>query len=81
MLLDAVARPRLQLLQIPAGLGHPDDGHGEVPAPGHRLQGGEDLLVGEVSGGAEEDEGVGVQARPSRALGGSAGFSRWPPNS
>src|SRR5262249_59871874 len=39
-----------------------------------RLQRGEDLLVGEVTRRAEEDEGV-------RARGGHDFFSAWPPNS
>jgi len=27
--------------------------------PGHRLKGGKDLLIGQIAGGAEEDERVG----------------------
>src|SRR6185369_17710992 len=51
-----------------------DDGHVEVAAACHRLQGGEDLLVREVAGRAEKDEGVGTR-------GGHDFFSTWPPNS
>src|SRR4029077_8188936 len=45
MLLEAVARTRLQLVEIPAGLGHTDDGHVEIAALEHRLQRRKDLLV------------------------------------
>ena len=38
VLLDAVLRPRAQLVERPAGLGHADDRHVEVAALGHRLQ-------------------------------------------
>ena len=83
VLLEAVARPRLELVEVPAGLGDADDRHVEVAALHHRLQRREDLLVGEVAGGAEEDERVGVRvahrARPLASL--AAGFSTWPPNS
>src|SRR5262245_25155804 len=76
-----VAGPRLKLLEIPPRLRHPDDRDGEIAVPRHGLQGREDLLVGEVAGGPEEDEGVGVRRRHHAPLAGSAGFSRWPPNS
>ena len=44
VLLDAVARARPQLLEIPPGLGHADHRHVELPSPGQRLQGRKDLL-------------------------------------
>ena len=59
MLLDAVAGAAAELLERPARLGDADDRHVEAAAPDHRLQRREDLLVGEVAGGAEEDERVG----------------------
>src|SRR6266545_874328 len=67
-------RPLDELRPGPARLGHPH--HREVqPAPAHqRLQGREDLLVGQVSGGAEEDEGVGW-----RSIRRFHFFSTWPP--
>src|SRR5262249_40171800 len=74
----AVARAGPHLVESPPRLRHTDDGHVEVAAARHRLQGREDLLVGEVAGGAEEDEGVG--ARGGRTLR-HGFFSAWPPNS
>ena len=81
--LDAVARPRLELVEGPAGLGHADDRHVQVAALHHRLQRREDLLVRQIAGGAEEDQGVGVGfahgVSPfARYL--PADFSRCPPN-
>ena len=38
VLLEAVARPRLELVELPAGLGHADHGHVEVAPLEHRLQ-------------------------------------------
>src|SRR5262249_5618723 len=58
VLLDAGARPLLQALERPAAARDPDDRHVEVTATRHRVQRREDLLVGEVAGGAEEDERV-----------------------
>ena len=52
----------LQLLEVPAALGHADDRHIEVAALDHRLQRREDLLVRQIAGGAEEDQGVGVSS-------------------
>jgi hypothetical protein len=46
------------LVEIPAGLGHTDHRHVEAAAFQHRLQRVEDLLVGQVARGAEEDQGV-----------------------
>src|SRR5262245_38514766 len=47
VLLDAVASARAKLLERPAGAGHPDDGHIQVASASHRVEGREDLLVGE----------------------------------
>ena len=60
MLLQALAAPGPELIEGPAGLGHADHRHVEVAALDHRLQRREDLLVGEIARGAEEDAGVGV---------------------
>ena len=79
VLLDALAGARPELLVRPVRPCDPDDGHLEMSAPFHRVESGENLLVDEVAGGPEEDEGVGV-----RNVHGStahfADFSRWPPN-
>src|SRR5439155_697290 len=70
MLLDAVARAGAKLVQAPSCLGDADDRHVEVTALRHRLQGGKDLLVGEIARGAEEHEGIRLdvahRASPSR---------------
>src|SRR5215471_2901656 len=60
MLLDAVTRARLQLIEIPTRLRNPDDRRVEMAALHHRLQRREDLLVGEISGGAKKDQRVRV---------------------
>jgi hypothetical protein len=70
VLLETVAGASLQLIQIPACLGHTDHGNIEVPALQHRLQRREDLLVRQVAGGAEEDQriGMGVAHRMSLSV-------------
>ena len=60
-------RARPELIEVPARLRHADDRHVEVTVPDHRLQRREDLLVRQVAGGAEEDEGVRME-RPSCCL-------------
>src|SRR5262249_3494490 len=86
---EAVLGASAELVQRPARFGDADDGDVEITAPDHFLQGGEDLFVGEVAGGAEEDEGVGKRRVLRRIVAGggvrggcSAHFcSTWPPNS
>ena len=84
VLLDALLRPRAQLVEGPAGLGHADDRHVEVAALGHRLQRREDLLVGQIAGRAEEHERVGMcvahRCPCAHADHFVAAFSTWPPN-
>ena len=58
----------LQLFQVPARLGDADDRDVEPLVAHEGLKGREDLLVGEIAGRAEEDEGVG------------AGELAWPPS-
>ena len=60
VLLDALLRPRAQLVERPAGLGHADDRHVETATLGHRLQRGEDLLVGQIARRPEKHERVGM---------------------
>src|SRR5262249_35538814 len=62
VLLEAVLGTGLEPFEVPAGLGHADHRDVEVATLDHRLQGREDLLVREVSGCAEEDERVGMNA-------------------
>src|SRR5207245_7323753 len=57
--LDAVPGTFAKRLDAPARGGHPDYRHVEPPPLGHGVKRGEDLLVGEVTGGPEEHEGVG----------------------
>ena len=61
--LQAVVRAGLKLFEVPTGFGHADDRHVEVAALHHRLQRREDLLVGQIAGGAEKDQGVGMGIR------------------
>ena len=60
VLLEAVAGPCPEPVEVPAGLGYADDWHFEVATFQHRLQRREDLLVGQIARRAEEDQGVGV---------------------
>ena len=60
MLVETVASPGLKLLERPARLGHADHGYVEVPVLNQVLDRGKDLLVGQVAGRPEEDEGVGM---------------------
>ena len=80
MLLQAVLRPGLELVEIPAGLGHADDRHVEMAAFHHRLQRREDLLVGQVAGGAEENQASEWESFMVSSLLLLLVFSRWPPN-
>ena len=70
MLFDAVAGAGAKRVPRPSGLRDADDRHVEMAALRYRLQGGKDLLVGEVARGAEEHEGirfdVAHSASPSR---------------
>src|SRR4029450_7100363 len=58
--LDAVAGPRLQLIERPAGLRDPDDRDVKVAAARQRRKSGKDLLGAEATGGPEEHERVGL---------------------
>jgi len=62
VVLHALAGPLAQPVQVPARAGDPDDGHVQAVALDQAQQSREDLLVGEVAGGAEEHEGVGTLA-------------------
>ncbi len=61
-----------ELVELPAGLGHADDRHLEMAALQHRLQGWKNLLVGQISGGPKENQGIGMghahQALPLRQV-------------
>ena len=59
MLLNACAGPRLEPLYRVAGLRDADDRDIKMPPFDHRQERGEDLLVGEITRGPKEDEGVG----------------------
>jgi hypothetical protein len=62
VVLDALAGPPAQLGQVPARPGHSDDRDVETVALDQPQEGGEDLLVGQVAGGAEEHDRVGMLA-------------------
>lgn len=59
VVLQAVAGPLAQPIERPAGTPDADDRHVEPASAEQRLQRREDLLVGQISRGAEEDEGIG----------------------
>src|SRR5260370_25805441 len=58
---EAVMCPRPKLFEVPAGLGHTDDGYVEVAALHHSLQRREDFLVGQIARGTKEDQGVAME--------------------
>ncbi len=58
---DAGARPLDQLVAVPVRLGNADDGKIQPLAARHAVQGGEDLLVGQIAGGPEEHQRVRTQ--------------------
>ncbi len=58
ILLDAVLRPRAQLVERPVGLGDADDRDLELAALGHRLQRGKNLLERQIARRSEEHERV-----------------------
>ena len=62
VLRDAVASPRLELLEVPARVGDGDDGNRQGALLHHRIQGGKDLLVGKVAACSEEHECVGLSS-------------------
>ena len=61
--LDTIAGARFQLVQIPASLGHADHRHIEATVPDHRLECGEDLLVGQITSRTKEDKRVRMRHR------------------
>jgi hypothetical protein len=56
--LKALAGVDLELVEVPAGLSDADDAHVELAAFGEALKRREDLLVGEIARGPEEDKCV-----------------------
>src|SRR6185295_17413964 len=70
---DAALRALEELIARESGLGDADDRDVERTPPGHRLERRKDLLIGEVAGRAEEDQGVRLGSRllhrsPARLL-------------
>ena len=74
--------PRAKLVEGPAGFGNTDHRHVESAAFHHGLKGRENLLVRQVSRGAEKNETVrmGICHDASSQAAVSPDFSRWPPN-
>src|SRR5215471_12149109 len=58
--LQAILRASAKLIKIPSCFCHADDRYIEMSSLYHRLQGGENLLVSQIAGGAEENERVRV---------------------
>ncbi len=61
VLLEAVLCARPKLVEVPAGLSDTDHRNIEIAPLQHRLQRGEDLLVGQIARCAEEDKGIRVR--------------------
>ena len=59
VVLDAVAGTLFELVQIPTGARHADDGYVEGASVHHLIQRGKDFLVCQISGGAKKHEGIG----------------------
>ena len=68
MSVDALAHARAQLFDGHARARDADDRDVEMAAAGHRVERGKDLLEGEIAGGAEDDQGVGVRLGSCRPL-------------
>jgi hypothetical protein len=77
---EAVARPVAQLLEIPAGAGHADDGNRDAAAIHQGVERRENLLESKIAGRAEEDEGVGCGGVGCGGVGCGGGHER-PPRS
>src|SRR5262249_15795365 len=60
VLLEAVARARPKLFEVPTSLSHSDDRHVQVTAFDHCLQRWEDLLVSQIARSAEKHQGIGI---------------------
>ena len=73
VLLDAVASPVLQLIQVPAGLRHSDDRHIQVATLDHCLQRRKNLLVRQISGGPEKNKRIRLPGIDPRLCTASAG--------
>ena len=58
IVLQAVARALAQPIQGPAGTRHADDRNVHIAAPDQGLQSRKNLLVSQVAGGAEKNEGI-----------------------
>ena len=74
---EALADARAHLVEAPRLTRDRDDRHAQLIVPGHRLQRGKDLLIGQIAGGAEQDERVGSRVGHDQP---PAGRSTWPPN-
>ena len=60
VLLDAVFRPFLELFDCPPGLGDSDDGDVDAFISDQAQERRENLFEGEIAGGAEEHQSVGL---------------------
>ena len=70
---EAVAHAFAQRVDVARATGHADDRQFDLVVAEERLQGGEDLLVGEVAGGAEKHERVGSLGRSTQ----DRSFAAW----
>ena len=68
MFFQTVLGAGLELVKVPAGPGHADNGHVKVAAFYHGLQRREDFFVCQVAGGAEKHQGVAMICVHDRTL-------------
>ncbi len=80
VVLQALPGATAEVVIAPVVSCDPDDGEVQTFVTDEAFQRGEDLLVREVAGRAEEDEGIGVAGAHRPALSSGLAFSRWPPN-
>src|SRR5207302_1696695 len=60
MFFEAIFRPGLELVEVPARFGDADDRQIKVAALQHRLESREDFLVSQVASGAKKHQSIGV---------------------
>src|SRR5205085_4487771 len=89
--LETVAHAPRELLGLPAGARHPDDGHAEQPAAHQVIERRIDLAIAQIAGGAEQDNGIAIaplhnvlrpasrDARRSPSASPTAAYRRIPP--
>src|SRR5260221_4909718 len=81
--LETVVGPSAKLVEVPIGLCDADNRNIESSALHHGLEGRENLLIRQVAGCSEKDQGVGMGITHNASFQAAcvpADFSSWPPN-